>query len=485
MNAVLVENYQLALLYLFITDSKFRKKYQEFLFRYYKILLSNKYLKDIFIITAKKIVDGSSLDAVRTYIDQAENDGRLDSDDADLYRDYIKRIDEAKNYVEDFKVNFLSFFCSRLVLDNESELLRIAKNSPYTLTHKLRSLQKQVINAISSFSDEEFDIDKIADEIVGLRSELIIPFGWNIDHCNGLRKHELGIIASGTGCGKSWILLHSFWKAFKEGRKILFISLEMSKAQIYDRFITLYTGNVVGRSFNLPYTDDLSTIKFHYLDKYDGDIKELIKKIFTEFTDNGVRIVFSGIADGSSNIFYHDNILTELAKYEAVYGYLPDAIFIDGIEFIQYRSLGVSEPWKIEARVVSWLKELARDSGFAIFVNSHIQKTLKGKWVYTGDLSGGAEKGRVADLVLTMSATHEELKYSLRRLLIAKNRMDPSGDRYWFALLPTKDGVVSELYEYKPEYGRNLDEKLLKLKMNDFLEVTEVDEEYDYEDVPF
>lgn len=80
-----------------------------------------------------------------------------------------------------------------------------------------------------------------------------------IDKCTGgIGKAELVAIGGHSGLGKSAIALRIALNVFKQGKKVLIISREMSKEQIAERIILSQTGiekeKFENRNFNLNYS---------------------------------------------------------------------------------------------------------------------------------------------------------------------------------------------------------------------------------------
>ena len=462
-NTIFVEKYQYALLFLLLTNERFFSYYLPLLTRYYKLIFSNKYLRNLFIIIVKKLKSGRSFEALFAYIQQSERDGRLPHEEAQLYYDYLQEIKQAESLVPDFQEHFIQFVLDRLVADYKESLSNGSTENPSKLLSTLKKFQLDVINCLSIFSSDEEDLDSLLKEIEGFHGDLYIPFNFPLEECPGVRKHELCIIGAATGIGKSWFLLHCFWQALLHNKKVLFVSLEMSKSQLFDRLLVLFTGQYPLQRYHVVYTDDLESIKTHQLDPI-PDLPSALSSMLDFFKEKKCHFVQSGLASAQKSSFTFDNLLAELSRYEARFGEKPDVIIVDGIEFMLYDYYTTKERWFIEARCVSALKELARNGGFAVMVNSHVIKNIKAKWVYASDLSGGAEKSRVADIVLTLSATPLELSYSIRRLLVAKNRMNVSGNKYWFNILPQKDLVIPNLSTLPSPDMKNLNEVLAQLK---------------------
>ncbi len=458
MNTVLVEKYQYTLLLVLLTDNKFLKRYKDFLIRYNKILFSNKFLRNLFIIIVKRL-QKPSIETLTNYINQAVLEGKIDVDEGDLYLSFINRIQESKEEIPDFLQNFVSFISERLVSEFKNDISSLS--NPIQILEVLKKYQQDFVGLLSIFDSEEEPIESLVEELKGLHSDLFIPFNLSIDSCPGVRQYELCIIGAATGIGKSWFLLHSFWQSLLSNKRCLFISLEMSKAQLYDRLLMLYTGKAISRKV-ISYTDDLLSIKTHVLEPIESLERSVVE--FEDFIkEKKCRFVFHGLAKAERSLFYSDNILTEINKYEMDFGELPQVLVVDGIEFMHYPSSKQLDPWLRESLCVLHIKELSKSLGLASIINSHVMKNKRSVWIYPQDLSGGADKARVADVVLTLSATADELHYSVRRLLVAKNRMNPTGAKYWFPVVPQKNVIIPTITNYDKDLEPNLDAALAKL----------------------
>lgn len=94
-----------------------------------------------------------------------------------------------------------------------------------------------------SFVEEKAEItaanisESIAQAIAADITKIPFPFT-SLNHIlGGLRKGEYTIIASRPSVGKSAFLEQVFWEATKTGKKVLFVSIEMSEDTIFKRYI--------------------------------------------------------------------------------------------------------------------------------------------------------------------------------------------------------------------------------------------------------
>lgn len=58
----------------------------------------------------------------------------------------------------------------------------------------------------------------------------------------GWRKHRLYLIAAGTGIGKTAFMMSAAFEALRQGKKVLFITLEMPFEQLIERLISMASG---------------------------------------------------------------------------------------------------------------------------------------------------------------------------------------------------------------------------------------------------
>jgi len=100
---------------------------------------------------------------------------------------------------------------------------------------------------------ETGDIEAVADE-VDAAADRTEPHGWLTgipgydSWCQGVRAGEVHIVGGASGVGKTWALVQAANAAADAGRRVAFVTLEMSKPEIYTRLVA---GRIGLKAFRL------------------------------------------------------------------------------------------------------------------------------------------------------------------------------------------------------------------------------------------
>jgi hypothetical protein len=163
------------------------------------------------------------------------------------------------------------------------------------------------------------------------RTEYRIPF--NLKHFDnltkgGLAKKTMTVFLAGTNVGKSLIMCHLAGNAVRQGKNVLYITLEMAREKIGQRI----DANLLDVSVN-----DLEGLsEDSYFSK--------IEKLKSRCTGNG-KLIIEEYPPTTVGVTHFRHLLTELKLKK---NFIPDIIFID------YINLAVSSRLKMNANVTSY-----------------------------------------------------------------------------------------------------------------------------------
>lgn len=135
-----------------------------------------------------------------------------------------------------------------------------------------------------------------------------------------LQGGDLMILAGATGMGKTCMMLNLIKKMAKHNKKILLFSLEMSKAQLQNRFISAETGINVSKMRNFTLTDDEQKRYGNYAAS--DSFRNMPIKICTEYNISVERIS-SLVRESDCDIVFIDYLglikgENKLGSYEKV-----------------------------------------------------------------------------------------------------------------------------------------------------------------------
>lgn len=230
----------------------------------------------------------------------------------------------------------------------------------------------------------------------------------------GFIKEGMYILAARPGCGKTTLALNIALQMLKEGKRVLFVSLEMSREQISTRLLSLLTGKpfaelASGRAFKEDSRtwDDIAS-KTGEIGAYKLDI----------YDQAGATV---------------DRILLDAQSKEY------DCVVIDYLGLLEQRK-GTSRYEKI-TYISGELKRMARKLGIPILCLAQLNREVEGRNGGEPRLSDLRDSGSIeqdADAVLLLHSENREdakdYEGTFTKVIVAKNRHGKAGkvDFTWY-----------------------------------------------------
>jgi len=210
----------------------------------------------------------------------------------------------------------------------------------------------------------------------------------------------LGIVAD-TGVGKSFVSAHIAATMFLQGRKVLFLSPELSRVEATTRF-DVCLAKLMGYEFSYQ-------ALLWGLETSASQYKEYLERL-----EDG--------KEGDAEIFLYDSTLEDEMTPSFIQSLLnkhrPHVVFIDSINFITDETEGSRQwqQWQQLGNVMRSLKYLAGAYETTIFITS--QQNAEGSVAYSKDVA------RYCDVLLSLSPLddNEENAVTRRRIAVPKNR---------------------------------------------------------------
>ena len=225
----------------------------------------------------------------------------------------------------------------------------------------------------------------------------------------GLQRGEFGIIIAGTGVGKSIALGNFSVNAWLRGYNVMFVSLEMTKAQVQFRMDSRLAkiSHTKFRTGNL----DKNDLKFW---------KNKMKKLIRE-RENFLHI--SCLHRGCCAMEIEEEALRLESKYERP----VDIIFIDYINLMTSNAnKGDKRDWKSQAEVGWDIKGLSMDygdRGIPIWTANQItDEGAKAKKLETYHLKYARGISEVAPVIVAMSQSPDDALQDIMKMWILKCR---------------------------------------------------------------
>jgi replicative DNA helicase len=213
----------------------------------------------------------------------------------------------------------------------------------------------------------------------------------------GWRNGELVIVLGPTGCGKSWLSLYFAAVAYKDKKRVMVISPEMSKEETTFRFDPIYSSLLGGKTIS---NKALSTGQMDY-EKY----KNFLQKAYGDGRDD-LSIIDSS---GTNKQLSFDEIWGLAAEYK------PDVLIVDGLHLIASSDKNDERKggWEVLKHGVAYLKSLAQQQKIVVIAAHQPDRSAQKKGAGPAQLhqiAYGFSVAQSADRVLSMGFVEGQSK---------------------------------------------------------------------------
>lgn len=245
----------------------------------------------------------------------------------------------------------------------------------------------------------------------------------------GLGAGDLGVICGLSGSGKSWSLVNIGAHAVKQGKFVVYYTLELLDTYVSRRFDAFYTGITP------------ASLKYHI-----EDVEEATAALPGE-----LMVQYYPTKNATIN-----TIDSHIQLLKLMYNKTPDLILLDYADLLKPISTGKQLRTDEElGNIYEELRGLGGKYGCPTWTVSQAQRSQSNEDVIqsTG-IQGAYSKVFVADLVLTLSRKVEDKISGTGRWHVAKNRYGPDGLTF-----PSKINFATgrmTLYEAESDTGKDL-----------------------------
>ena len=318
-------------------------------------------------------------------------------------KDYFARI-VATSQVEDeeyVKVTALDF-CKKQKLKEA-----IMKSVGLLKTSSFDQISEVINQAMKLGLDNDHGYDYIADfeERFLKRSRNPQTTGWKIvDDITkgGLGRGELGVVIAPTGAGKSMALVHLGAQIVKEGKNVVYYTLELQDTVVASRFDSCIT-----------------SVKLQDLHSFKDLIYDQVKEL------EG-KLIVKEYPTKSANVNKLKQHLEKLRRS----GFEPDLICVDYGDLLQPISSYKEKRIELET-IYEDLRGMAQEFECPVWTASQTNRSgLNAEVVTMESISEAFNKCFVADLIFTLSRTITDKNNNTGRIFVAKNRNGPDGIVY-------------------------------------------------------
>ncbi len=218
----------------------------------------------------------------------------------------------------------------------------------------------------------------------------------------GLGSKELAMVVAPPGVGKSLYLVNQGVHSLIEGRKVLYISLEMSEDKIAQRFDSIMT---LIPQFKLKDPANQLTVS------------ERLNLFQKEFPSS--KLVIKEFPTGQASINTLRNLLVQLKNYDE---FEPDLLIVDYLELMR-PVRDIQHEYQAQQRIAEELRGLAMEFNFLVWTATQTNRQGRAVKVITdAELGDSYGKIRTCDFAISLNQTEEEFDSGQMRCYVMKSR---------------------------------------------------------------
>lgn len=219
----------------------------------------------------------------------------------------------------------------------------------------------------------------------------------------GIKPKQLGLIAGGTGRGKSIFLAWLARVAVLLGHRVVYYTFELSEQDISERFDALF-----------------SAVKINELKLYNNKVFSALSPLASKYGD---KLVVKEYPPDEATV---GTLKAHLRQLSGV-GFVPDLVIVDYLDLIKPHRNYNSQHEELDA-ITKALRGVAVQFDTRIWTATQLNRS--GMAMETPDetaVAGAVAKLFTADVSIFMAQTVEEREDQIMRLMLAKNRNGPAG----------------------------------------------------------
>ena len=218
----------------------------------------------------------------------------------------------------------------------------------------------------------------------------------------GLGAKEMAMVVAPPGVGKSLYLVNQGVHSMIEGRKVLYISLEMSEDKIAQRFDSIMT---LVPQFKLKDPANQLTVK---------ERLEMFQKEFA-----GSQLVIKEFPTGQASINTIRNLLVQLKNYDE---FEPDLLIVDYLELLR-PTREIQQEYHAQQKTAEELRGVAMEYNFLVWTATQTNRQGRMVKVITdAELGDSYGKIRTCDFAMSLNQSEEEFDEGKMRAYVIKSR---------------------------------------------------------------
>ena len=343
------------------------------------------------------------------FIEQEIRDTKSEKESLHDYTDelqYINRLDTSALDGSEYYLDLIEVFAKREAMKDaiKQSLLLIKEDrmeETENLVRKALTVSRSVDVGQKYFSDLKERWDRTYNAEEQDKYKTLLP-SLNRSLEGGLGEKELAMVIAPPGVGKSLWLVNQGVQSMIEGRKVLYVSLEMSEDKIAQRFDSVTT--LIPQS---QLKDPAAQLK----------VDERLSIFRTNFPDS--RLVIKEFPTGTATVNSLRALLVQLKNYE---DFTPDVIIIDYLELLRPVRENQHE-YQAQQRIAEELRGLAMETKVLLWTATQTNRQGRSVKVITdAELGDSYGKIRTCDFAVSLNQSEEEFDNGTMRAYVVKSR---------------------------------------------------------------
>ena len=319
---------------------------------------------------------------------------------------FINRMDTSAIEGQDYFLDLIESFAKREAMKEaiKESLLLIKEDrmeETEQLIRKALTVSRTVDIGQQYFTDFNSRWDRTYNSEEQDKYKMFLPT-LNSSLEGGLGDKELAMVIAPPGVGKSLWLVNQAGESMMEGRRVLYVSLEMSEDKIAQRFDSVTTlipqAHLKEPSAQLKVAERLSIFR-------------------TNFPDS--RLVIKEFPTGTVNVNALRALLVQLRNYEE---FVPDVIIVDYLELMRPVRENQHE-YQAQQRIAEELRGLAMEMKVLLWTATQTNRQGRSVKIITdAELGDSYGKIRTCDFAVSLNQNEEEFDNGTMRAYVVKSR---------------------------------------------------------------
>ena len=343
------------------------------------------------------------------FIEQELRDTKSQKESIHDYTDeiqYINRLDTSALEGQDYFLDLIEAFAKREAMKEaiKQSLFLIKEDrmeETEQLIRKALTVSRTVDVGQQYFSDFNSRWDRTYNSEEQDKYKMFLP-RLNASLEGGLGEKELAMVIAPPGVGKSLWLVNQAVESMMEGRKVLYVSLEMSEDKIAQRFDSVTT--LISQAH---LKDPAAQLK----------VSERLSIFRTNFPDS--KLVIKEFPTGTINVNALRALLVQLRNYE---DFIPDVIIVDYLELMRPVRENQHE-YQAQQRIAEELRGLAMEMKVLLWTATQTNRQGRAVKIITdAELGDSYGKIRTCDFAVSLNQNEEEFDNGTMRAYVVKSR---------------------------------------------------------------